>query len=424
MDLRDFTDMGNDIGRRVTDAINTGNYSQLSRDIKRRIEQAFTGNIYDGYDGNLDGKLYREPGTNRPSSGFDRCDPYGNPEMYRGSNFGQARPRNEGVKYRRGIVPITSKPPKKGGPVAMMIVGYVLAAIFGITGIGLGLMMIPVAAMDAVATGILGASAGLMVPFMAGGLALGIVGTKKYGTAKRFESYCNTLADGSFSPIKKLAAGTHKNEQFTVKDLQKMIDRGYFPEGHIDDKKTCFIGTEDTYRQYVQTMENAAKAKAAAEAEAMGFKSMPDDLRQVIEEGNAYIKSIREANDAIPDEVISEKLYRMENIVRRIFEYVRENPDQVDQLRRFMSYYMPTTEKLVKAYQQMDMETIQGRNMTKAKEEIAETLDTINEAYEKLYDSMYVDVAMDVSSDISVLKTMFAREGLTKDELNGGNKDE
>lgn len=85
-----------------------------------------------------------------------------------------------------------------------------------------------------------------------------------------------------------------------------------------------------------------------------------------------------------------------------------------------MSYYMPTTEKLVRAYQQIDEETILGRNMTKAKEEIAETLDTINEAYEKLYDSMYVDVAMDVSSDISVLKTMFAQEGLAKDELKGG----
>ena len=62
--------------------------------------------------------------------------------------------------------------------------------------------------------------------------------------------------------------------------------------------------------------------------------------------------------------------------------------------------------------------------MTKAKEEISQTQDTINEAYEKLYDSMYVDVAMDVSSDISVLKTIFAQEGLTKDELSGGKQDE
>jgi hypothetical protein len=36
---------------------------------------------------------------------------------------------------------------------------------------------------------------------------------------------------------------------------------------------------------------------------------------------------------------------------------------------------------------------------------------------------MHVNIAMDVSSDISVLKTMFAQEGLSKDEL-GGTKDE
>ena len=102
---------------------------------------------------------------------------------------------------------------------------------------------------------------------------------------------------------------------------------------------------------------------------------------------------------------------------------MKANPDQVGQLRRFMNYYMPTTEKLVRAYQQMDGETILGQNMTRAKKEIAETLDTINEAYEKLYDSMHIDIVMDVSSDISVLKTMFAQEGLSKDEL-GGKKDE
>ncbi len=410
MDLRQFTDLGGDIGRRVTDAINTGDYSQLNRDIRRKVEQAFTGNIYDG---GLDGKLYKGPdqepsGTGSgPNAGFDRYYPNAAPQ------------KNAGV-YRRGVVPVTSKPPKKGGPIAMMIVGYTLAAIFGIAGIALTLMMIPATAIDTFVVGVVGASAGLMVPFTGAGVVLAVAGTKQYGAAKRFRSYCNTLEDDSFCQISKLAAGTGKSEKYTVKDLQKMIDKKYFPEGHIDDHKTCFIGTNKTYQQYLQARESAAKAKAKAEAEAQGFRAMPEDLQQVVREGEAYIKTIREANDAIPDEVISDKLYRMETIVRKIFEYVRENPDQVDQLRRFMSYYMPTTEKLVKAYQQMDQETVLGKNMTKAKTEIAETLDTINEAYEKLYDSMYVDVAMDVSSDISVLKTMFAQEGLTKDELKGG----
>ena len=159
-----------------------------------------------------------------------------------------------------------------------------------------------------------------------------------------------------------------------------------------------------TYSQYIAARDSAAEAASEPEKPEVYTSA---EIQQVISEGRAYIKTIRDANDAIYDPVISEKLYRMEIIVQKIFEYVRVNPDQVGQLRRFMNYYMPTTEKLVRAYQQMDQETVLGENMTRAKDEIAQTLDTINDAYEKLYDSMHIDVVMDVSSDIAVLKTMF-----------------
>ena len=50
----------------------------------------------------------------------------------------------------------------------------------------------------------------------------------------------------------------------------------------------------------------------------------------------------------------------------------------------------------------------------KSKKEIEDTLDTINQAFEKLLDSFFKDTAWDISSDISVLQTMLAQEGLTK----------
>ena len=93
-------------------------------------------------------------------------------------------------------------------------------------------------------------------------------------------------------------------------------------------------------------------------------------------------------------------------------------------MRRFMSYYMPTTEKLVNAYRELDEQTIQGENITKAKGEIARTLDTINEAYEKLYDSMYVDVAMDVSSDIAVLRRSLRKRDWQEMKLTEVRSDE
>ena len=54
-----------------------------------------------------------------------------------------------------------------------------------------------------------------------------------------------------------------------------------------------------------------------------------------------------------------------------------------------------------------------GDNIREAKKEIEKTMDTINQAFEKLLDDMYEDAAFDVMTDASVLQTLLSREGMT-----------
>ena len=82
-------------------------------------------------------------------------------------------------------------------------------------------------------------------------------------------------------------------------------------------------------------------------------------------------------------------------------------------IRKFMRYYLPTTLKLVKSYQEFDKQPVQGENIRKAKDEIEHALDTINTAFANLLDSLFADDAFDVSTDISTLETMLKQEGLT-----------
>ena len=109
-------------------------------------------------------------------------------------------------------------------------------------------------------------------------------------------------------------------------------------------------------------------------------------------------------------------MYHLENVIRRIFQRVEQHPELIDDLHKFMDYYLPTTMKLLKAYEELDKQDVEGENIKTAKQEIENTLDTINTAFENLLDSFYKDTAWDVSTDISVLKTMLAQEGLTGDE--------
>ena len=69
-------------------------------------------------------------------------------------------------------------------------------------------------------------------------------------------------------------------------------------------------------------------------------------------------------------------------------------------------------------YEDMEKQPNQGENIQKSKREIEESLDTINQALEKLFDEMFQNVAMDISSDIQVLEVMLKQDGLTEDELH------
>ena len=190
-----------------------------------------------------------------------------------------------------------------------------------------------------------------------------------------------------------------------------------FLEGHLDSSQTCLIASDEAYEQYMETERNVQRMK---EQEAKKpKKQLSEEASKIIEAGNQYIEDIRRSNDAIPGIEISNKMYHLENVIRRIFQRVEQHPELIDDLHKFMDYYLPTTMKLLNAYEELDKQDAVGENIQSAKQEIENTLDTINDAFENLLDSFYKETAWDVSSDISVLKTMFAQEGLTgKDNFN------
>ena len=200
------------------------------------------------------------------------------------------------------------------------------------------------------------------------------------------------------------------------------MQEGYFTQGHFDVKETTFIVSDEMYAMYRATEENAARVRAEEAKKEAEANVLPPDVRELLTKGEEYIQRIHEANDNIPDRGITDKLDRMEAIVTRIFEEVRKNPSLAGNLNMFMDYYLPTTIKLVGAYEEMDRQQMQGENIRNAKAEISDSLDTINDAFEKLLDSFFADTAMDVSTDISVMKTMMKQEGLTDDDLTAMRK--
>lgn len=305
-----------------------------------------------------------------------------------------------------------------------MEIGLMVSLIgMGIFGVGTGGMVI---------TGIFGAFTA------AGGVLLGN-GCSNLAGLKRRSKYIRALGDHTYCDFRNLSLAVGKPVKFVKRDIKKMIDKGWFLQGHVDTQETCLITSNETYDQYVSTqkqleerkrqdeerasheaeLQKQADAKARKEAEAKEREraEISPEVQLVLDKGNDFLEKIRRSNDAIPGEEISRKISRMELIVQKIFERAKAHPEIIPDLNRLMDYYLPMTVKLLNAYEDMDSQPIQGENIASSKKEIEDTIDTLNVAFEKLLDSVFEDTAIDVSSDISVLNTVLAQEGLTEDEL-------
>ena len=268
-------------------------------------------------------------------------------------------------------------------------------------------------------TGLTAAPAVVTALGTAGGIWLIASGIRTLGRISRFKVYRKTLGQNTHCSLERLARSVGKNVKFVRRELQKMIDKGLFLEGHMDKEQTCLITSNETYRNYEQS-RLALEERQRQQAEADAAKSAAHDPRvqEVLDRGNAFIEQIRACNDAIPGEEISQKISRIELIVRRIFQRAETHPEVVPDLKKLMDYYLPMTVKLLNAYADMDAQPVQGENIQNSKREIEATLDTLNQAFEKLLDDLFHDSAMDVSSDISVLNTLLAQEGLTQDDFS------
>ena len=403
----EWRDVGNNIRNIIQDAVNSQDYKKLNQTIRDTIDSALEG---------------AARGIRRGASWAGSCcnghHDYGAQDKCAGSpRYGEG----SGAASERSIRPADRNVFALQRTGRTKAGGWALSIIGGVLGVGTGVALAAVSLTALAAGEVLGLTIarGILLPCFIGGIVMALIGSRKRSLVKRFRSYISAFGGRTYCEIKELAKKVDKSRGYVVKDVRRMIGLGWFAQGHLDDGETCLIADDATYAQYRATMRQAEirKAEENQPAEAENGRKLSPEAEEVLRTGKAYVEKIRACNDAIPGEEISEKISRMELVIGKIFDRAERHPENIDDLRKLMEYYLPTTVKLLEAYEELSRQPVQGENIKSSQREIEDTLDTLNEAFERLFDSMFQDTAWDVSTDISVLKTMLAQEGLAEDGL-------
>ncbi|MDE6922212.1 MAG: 5-bromo-4-chloroindolyl phosphate hydrolysis family protein, partial [Oscillospiraceae bacterium] len=143
------------------------------------------------------------------------------------------------------------------------------------------------------------------------------------------------------------------------------------------------------------------------------------EIDALLTERDRAVGEMRRLNDAIEDPRISAQISLLETTTGKIIDTVAASPGKLPQIRKFMNYYLPTTLKLLNAYDRMDSAGVSGANIDGTKGRIEDMLDTICTAFTRLLDDLYGEEAMDISAEITVMEQMLAQEGLGGMTLGG-----
>ncbi len=212
----------------------------------------------------------------------------------------------------------------------------------------------------------------------------------------RFKLYAAACEGQEYLLIADLAKKAGISPQKCRSDLEAMLDRGLLPSN-----------------AYIDHGEGILVLKPGASPQQKKNAPVTEPEEDNEDRYKAILRRIRKLNDDIPDEGVSRRIDEMEDLTSRIFKAVQDKPEKEPQIKSFMSYYLPTTLKLLSSYAEFERSGAAGENITSAKAEIERILDTLVDGFRKQLDKLYESDAMDISSDIDVLETMLKRDGLT-----------
>ena len=400
MELKDIQNAGSDILDAVTNAVSSGDYSNLSDSIRKSVTAFADSAVAPG--------RRREYGDTARQTPPGRT-PYVYNENLKGTTAGWKRPDSlrtyskgtGGAARAQGAVrPVVSQSKQlpatpyfnqalqRFSPYA----GGLQMALGAIGCVGTGAVTIPT-----LLAGLLGgvpAAIAVGAVFGAGFLASAFVTKKGFDKQRlftRYRNYGRVIGDAEYIEIDELAHLSGVDRKRLLTDVETCRNAGYLTDTYIDAQETTLMVSRNAYDQYTAAEKTRLEREKEQQAlaDSLGGSRYGAQVQQILSEGEDYLKTVRDLNVRIPDAEMTRKISRIEDLMARTFEEVKKQPQSAPSLRKYMSYYLPTTVKLLNAYADLDNKPEIGENIRETKREISDSLDMVGDAFEKLFDSLF-----------------------------------
>lgn len=253
----------------------------------------------------------------------------------------------------------------------------------------------------------------MMLVIMAGAFAIPALICKIQSyPARRLLAYHRVLEGRSYCKLDELAAAVDRPLEKTKKEVRGMLQKGSFDGMYLAPDASRLFTNRTAYLAYMAAdREKAASMKTEPEAP----KPAQPEKRGTLGDLRAFWLGLRMEKKNIADPAVSEQVENLDAQTAQLIAWLEMHPEDESRVKRFAEYYLPTTLKLLRTYNEVDSQANQSSVAADIQHDITGILYTINTAFRTLQDGLLQDTALDVSAEISAMETVLAQDGLKSD---------
>lgn len=241
--------------------------------------------------------------------------------------------------------------------------------------------------------------------------------------SNNYVRFLRELGDNTVISIRDLASGVAQSEEQTRKDILYMMKKNYFKQARIVENGKIFILDIPTFKLYKEKLDKlpSYRENLTSDTSPMDESLSPEDINrqkanELIKESILSLDKISETKNDIKDASFREDVDHLLGNSEDILKIIEKYPDKATYIGKFSTYYLPTSLKLVESYKDFELVNSNDSRILKSMAEIAESIRTISEAFNKMKIDLLDDRAMDVKTEIDTINLLLKQEGLTKDD--------
>lgn len=135
-------------------------------------------------------------------------------------------------------------------------------------------------------------------------------------------------------------------------------------------------------------------------------------VEEIIRTGKKKVRRIRDIAVRIQKKEIKEQVERICSTADAIFEDFKQDPADVKVARKFLSYYLDTTESILKKYVKLSNKNMETEDVKEALERVENVLDKIESTFKKQLEKLLENDVLNLDVEISLLEKTMKSEGI------------